>query len=71
MLEADRWIVHLDEHFALWSTQPMMGRTRHELLPELRSLAIGRYVVFFIPLLDGIDVVRVLHAARDLDELFG
>ena len=44
-----------------------MGRGRDEVSPGIRSLAFGRYVVFFEPLSDGIDVVRVLHGSRDID----
>ena len=36
------------------------------LIPELRSFPYGRYVVFFFSLPDGIDVLRVLHGARDI-----
>ena len=70
VVAADRWVDKLDEKFALWATQPMMGRARDELSPGIRSLAIGRYVVFFQPLPDGIDVVRVLHGSRDIDASF-
>ncbi len=64
---ADRWIDHLDEQFRVLATQPMMGRARDELAPRVRSFPFGRYVVFYVPLDDGIDVVRVLHGARDID----
>lgn len=70
VVEADRWVDKLDEKFALWATQPMMGRTRDELSPGIRSLIFGRYVVFFEPLPNGIDVVRVLHGSRDIDAAF-
>ena len=53
-----------------WATQPLMGRARDELLPGLRSMPFGRYVIFYEPLSDGIDVVRVLHSARDIDAVF-
>lgn len=52
------------------ATQPRMGRAREELAAGVRSFAFGRYVVFFTPLPDGIDLVRVLHGARDVDDLF-
>jgi toxin ParE1/3/4 len=68
--EADLWIDKLDEKLRLWATQPMMGRSREELASGLRSFAFGRYVVFFLPISDGLDVVRVLHASRDINEHF-
>jgi toxin ParE1/3/4 len=68
--EADRWVDRLDEKLTLWATQPMMGRGRDELSPGLRSMAFGRYVVFFEPMPDGIDIVRVLHGSRDIDAAF-
>ena len=70
IVEADRWMDRLDEKLSLWATQPMMGHTRDELSPGIRSLSFGRYVVFFEPLTDGIDVVRVLHGSRDIDITF-
>ena len=47
-----------------------MGRARDELAPDVRSFPFGRYVIFYMPLDDGIDVVRVLHGARDVDAVF-
>jgi toxin ParE1/3/4 len=67
---ADRWVDRLDEQFRLLAAQPMMGRARDELAPGVRSFPFGRYVVFYVPLDDGIDVVRVLHGARDIDAVF-
>ena len=70
LADADRWVDRLDEQFRLLATQPMMGRARDELAPGVRSFPFGRYVVFYLPLDDGIDVVRVLHGARDIDAVF-
>lgn len=67
---ADRWVDRLDEQFRLLAAQPMMGRARDELAPGVRSFPFGRYVVFYAPLDDGIDVIRVLHGARDIDAVF-
>ena len=47
-----------------------MGRCRDELAPGVRSLPFGRYVIFYLPLHDEIDVVRVLHSARDIESIF-
>lgn len=67
---ADRWVDVLDEKLQLWATQPLMGRARDDLMDGLRSFLYGRYVVFYSPLPDGLDVVRVLHGARDIDAMF-
>ena len=68
---ADAWLDRLDAALQLLSTQPMMGRVRDELSPGLRSMPFGRYLIFYAPFNDGIDVVRLLHSARDADAQFG
>jgi toxin ParE1/3/4 len=70
MVEADRWIDRLHQKLELWATQPFIWRLREELAPELRSMPFGRYIVFFMPLPDGIDIVRVLHSSRDTNSEF-
>jgi toxin ParE1/3/4 len=67
---ADRWVDRIDKQFRVLATQPMMGRVRDELAPGVRSFPFGRYVIFYMPLDDRIDVVRVLHGARDIDAVF-
>ena len=52
------------------SRQPGMGRARPELAAGLHSLPVGRYVIFYLPLSNGVDIVRVLHGARDLETIF-
>lgn len=68
---ADRWVDQLDEKLRLLAMQPLMGRTRDELERGVRSFPFGRYVIFYMPTDVGIDVVRVLHGARDIDTVFG
>mgnify|MGYP006381028261 CR=1 FL=1 len=68
---ADRWVDRLDAQLCLLATQPLMGRARDELSPGLRSFPFGRYVIFYEPIASGIDVVRLLHSARDVDAVFG
>jgi toxin ParE1/3/4 len=70
--EADRWLDRLDEKLSLWATQPTLGRNRNDLLlPSIHSMPFGRYIVFYEPTADGLDVIRVLHASRDIDHFFG
>jgi len=52
------------------AASPNIGRHRDELLSGLRSFPTGNYLIFYIPLEDGIDVVRILNGARDIEALF-
>lgn len=47
-----------------------MGRAREELFANLRSHPFGRYVIFYMPLSNGVDDIRVIHSARDHDSIF-
>jgi toxin ParE1/3/4 len=63
---AARFIARLEEHCNLLTRHPLIGRVRDDLLPGLRSLPFGRYIIFY-RLMDGVvEIVRVFHAARDL-----
>jgi toxin ParE1/3/4 len=70
VLQADSWVDNLDAKLRLMATQPLMGRAREELFPSMRSHPFGRYVIFYMPLSDGVDVVRVIHSTRDLNSVF-
>ncbi len=70
VLEADAWVDRLDRKLRLLSNQPKIGRARDHLSPGVRSMPFGRYVIFYEPLPDGIDIVRVLHSACDTDAVF-
>jgi toxin ParE1/3/4 len=50
---------------------PTAGRERPELAPGLRSVPIGRDLLFHRPTDDGVEIVRVLHGSRDIDSIFG
>jgi len=54
---------------ALWR-RPGLGRRRPELAPNIRSLTVGRYVMFYQLLFRGIEAVRVLHGSRDIESIF-
>jgi toxin ParE1/3/4 len=45
---------------------PLAGRARPELAENVRSFPVGNYVIFYRPLQDGIEIVRVLSGYRDL-----
>ena len=67
---ADAFADLLTAKLATLAQRPRMGRPRPELAPDLRSLTVGRYVIFYLPLLCGVEVVRVLHGSRDIESIF-
>lgn len=67
---ADRFLEELGEKSQALAEFPGMGRARPELAPGLRSFPVGRYVLFYLPAAEGIEVVRVLHGARDIQPPF-
>ncbi len=73
MLAADRVLDDIEAQCHLIATQPGMGRPRPELAlalaPDMRSFLVGRYIIFYQTLPDGMEIIRVLHSARDLDAL--
>jgi len=55
--------------FPKLAAMPEMGRRREELAMHLRSFPVGRYIIFYRSMQEGIEIVRVLHGARDLPPL--
>jgi toxin ParE1/3/4 len=70
LLDADKFLDRLQEKLLKLAEFPQMGTSRDELRPSLRSFSAGNYLVFYFPLSDGIDIVRILHGARDLEAIF-
>lgn len=67
---ADRFLEEIEQRCHALSQFPRMGVNRDELMPSLRSLAVGNYIVFYFPLEDGIEIVRVLQGMRDIEAVF-
>lgn len=67
---AIRFVELLEEKFQLLAASPGMGRPRPDLGTELRGFPVDGYVIFYRETDRGIDVVRVLHGARDIESLF-
>jgi toxin ParE1/3/4 len=44
---------------------PYMGMEREEIAPELRSVMVGRFVLFYQPCPTAVRIVRFLHGSRD------
>jgi len=70
LVAADYLLDMIEQKCRLLAQFPEMGRKREEFAPTLRSFPVGSYVIFYRPVPEGIQVIRVLHGARDLPPLF-
>ena len=64
-INADRFLDRIQDSCHTLAGYPHMGVKRDELKPGLRSHPVGNYLIFYFPLADGIEIVRVLHGSRD------
>ncbi len=67
---ADKQVVQILDRFPMLAQFPDMGRQREDMLTGLRSFPIKPYIVFYIKIPDGIEIVRILHQSRDVDSQF-
>ncbi|WP_169978082.1 type II toxin-antitoxin system RelE/ParE family toxin [Tautonia rosea] len=69
---ADRFAEMLDEGCERYANHPLMGASAEEFAQNLRHFTVWKYVVFYRPTADGdgIEIIRILHGARDLPPLF-
>ena len=63
---ADRFLDLLEEKLDMLAEVPEAGRTRDDLAPGLLSFPVKRYVIYYRIQEQGIEVVRVLNAYRDV-----
>ncbi len=50
---ADRFIDLVETRCRMIAENPLVGRSRPELGPGLRSFPVGSYLIFYVPLEDG------------------
>jgi len=67
---ADRLLRTFDAKVNFLSDFPHAGRRRPELRPRLRSFSVGKYIIFYRPIRGGMELIRVLHGARDVRRAF-
>jgi toxin ParE1/3/4 len=67
---ADAFIDKLYETIHVLGRQHGSGRQREELAPGIQSFPFGRYIIFYRAITNAIEIVRVLHGARDIENIF-
>jgi toxin ParE1/3/4 len=67
---ADRVLDRIDTVCLRLSENPYLGPARPDLAGGLRYFVSGSYLVLYRIIESGVEVVRVVHGARDLPSLF-
>ena len=67
---ARRILNRFDELFDQISRNPEMGERRDDLAVGARIFSVGNYVVVYRAITNGVEIIRVVHGARDIDSLF-
>lgn len=58
------------QEFLAIQHHPGLGPRREELQPGVRSLPVGSYLIFYRVRRYSVQILRVVHGARDLGALF-
>lgn len=63
---AERLLDDLHAATQLLATQPLIGKARREFGGGIRGFPVRDYVLVYRPIPGGVELVRVVHGARDL-----
>jgi toxin ParE1/3/4 len=64
-IAAARLLDRIEDECWRLASAPGIGKLRPDLLPHLRFFPVGSYLIFYRASDEGIQVIRVLHGARD------
>ncbi|NDV28623.1 type II toxin-antitoxin system RelE/ParE family toxin [Desulfovibrio sp. JC010] len=67
---ATRTLRSLEKKFHLLAANTKLGPARPDIAPDLRYFVDGNYLILYREAGDGIEIVRVVHGARNLKALF-
>ena len=67
---ADAFIDKLYQAIQALARQPGSGRHREELAPGIQSFPFGHHIIFYRVVAGAVEIVRVLHGARDIENIF-
>lgn len=66
---ADRLLDDIDEKCNLLAKNPKIGESRPDIAPFMRYFPVKNYLILYQEQSYGIEVVRVIHGARDINEI--
>jgi toxin ParE1/3/4 len=69
-IAGDRQVAKLLDRFPMLAQFPTMGVSQDRLLEGLRSFPVKPYIIFYILIPDGIEILRIIHQSRDIEDYF-
>jgi len=69
-VNADSYTDKLYDKGVILSENPEIGTERPDLMEALRCFPIDNYVLYYREINNGIEIVRFLHASRDICAIF-
>ena len=60
----------IEDTYFLLAEFPLIGRMRPDIAEDARSFAVGSFIILYRVIDGGIEIVRVVHGARDMSGLF-
>ena len=67
---ATRFILELIDKCILLADNRLIGTSRTKFGFEIRVFPHKKYLVFYTPIEKGVEIVRILHSARNIKRIF-
>ena len=67
---ANRLLDEIEDKCSLLAANPQLGPARPDIAEDCRYFPVGRYLILYRIIPDGIQVVRVVRGSRRLEDLF-
>jgi toxin ParE1/3/4 len=68
---AAAWVKSIYAKCELVANHPQIGPARDDIFAGVRIVPVGNYLIFYCLVERHVDIVRVLHGARDLKNILG
>ena len=66
---ANRMLYRIESRLQSLANMPLSAEAVPYIAPNIRRSSIGNYVIYYRPIKNGIQVIRILHGAREPKDL--
>lgn len=68
--QRNTYLTQIDAAFQLLAMEPQLGKSCEDLRPGYRKYPVGKHLIFYHQLADGLEIIRVLHQRMDIEARF-